>query len=105
MVNRKVFNVVKENLKKRNLGEIVEKHYPNVAVEYTSNNSDERDYRVSGARIQSELGHRCIVTVEEAFLETAKAIENGFFRDPNWIGHSALPLPEFSKLISTQDGK
>jgi nucleoside-diphosphate-sugar epimerase len=100
IVDRKIFNVVKENIKKRFLGEIVEKHFPNSTIEYTSDNPDDRDYRVCGKRLTRELGYSCQVSVEEAFLETASAVQKKLFRDPNWAGHSAIPTKELSILIS-----
>ena len=99
-VHKKVFNVVKENIKKRYLGEIVNKHFPKVPIKYTTHNPDNRDYRVSGLRLKKELGYSCLVSVEEAFLETSNAINNKFFRDPNWSGHSAIPTNNMFEILS-----
>ena len=102
LIKNKVFNVVKENIKKRYLGEIVKKHYPETPIVYTTHNPDDRDYRVSAIKLEKELGYICKVSVEEAFLETTKAIENNLFRDPNWIGHSAIPTKELINLITNK---
>ena len=102
-IDNEVFNVVKENIKKKSLGEIVEKYYPNTLIEYTSHNPDDRDYRVSSTKLEKELGYICDVTVEEAFLETSRAIENKFFRNPNWDGHSAIPTKDFIMKIKNEN--
>ena len=96
---KKVFNVVKENIKKRYSEK---KHYPETPIVYTTHNPDDRDYRVSAIKLEKELGYICKVSVEEAFLETTKAIENNLFRDPNWIGHSAIPTKELINLITNK---
>lgn len=101
-VARKVFNVVGGNLQKQDLITIVRKHFPDAAVSITEANPDDRDYRVSGARIQQELGFFPKHTIEEAFVETSEAIKAGMFHDPLWPGHSAIPLPERAHLLSSR---
>lgn len=88
----KVFNVVGENYQKRDLVELVKRHYPATPVEVAETAPDLRDYRVSGERIQRQLGFTARHTVEDAFLETAAAVATGVFRDPHWAGYSAVPL-------------
>ncbi len=89
---RRVFNVVGENYQKRGLVELAQRHFPGVKIAVTDKNPDLRDYRVDGSRITHELGFRPLYTVEDAFCETAKAVSDGVFRDPDWPGHSAIPL-------------
>jgi nucleoside-diphosphate-sugar epimerase len=89
---RRVFNVVGENYPKRGLVELARRHFPNVEMIVRDKNPDLRDYRVDSSRITRELGFEPVYTVEEAFCETAKAVSEGVFRDPNWPGHSAIPL-------------
>jgi len=89
---RRVFNVVGENYQKRGLVEIARRHFPEVEIAVTDENPDLRDYRVDGSRITRELGFKPQFTVEDAFLETARAVADGVFRDPDWPGHSAIPL-------------
>lgn len=88
----RVFNVVGENYQKRGLVEIARRHYPRAEISVTDKNSDLRDYRVDGKRFEQELGFRMGRTVEDAFIETAEAVNNGIFQDPDWAGHSAVPL-------------
>jgi nucleoside-diphosphate-sugar epimerase len=91
-VNRRVFNVVGENRQKRGLADLARKHFPSVPIAITDDQPDLRDYRVDGSRFATELGFRVEHSVEEAFLETAQAVANGVFGDPDWRGHSAIPL-------------
>jgi nucleoside-diphosphate-sugar epimerase len=89
---RRVFNVVGENYQKRGLVELARRHFPQVEIAVTDKKPDLRDYRVDGSRIAHELGFKPLYTVEQAFCETAKAVRDGVFRDPDWPGHSAVPL-------------
>lgn len=89
---RRVFNVVGENYQKRSLVELAQRHFPAVEIVVTHKNPDLRDYRVDGSRITRELSFQPLHTVEEAFCETAKAVRDGVFRNPDWPGHSAIPL-------------
>jgi nucleoside-diphosphate-sugar epimerase len=89
---RRVFNVVGENYQKRGLVELAKRHFPEIEIAVTDKNPDLRDYRVDGARITRELGFKTMHTVEEAFCETAMAVRGGVFRNPDWPGHSAIPL-------------
>jgi nucleoside-diphosphate-sugar epimerase len=89
---RRVFNVVGENYQKRGLVDLARKHFPTVEIAVTDKNPDLRDYRVDGTRITKELGFATRFSVEDAFCETAKAVADGVFRDPDWAGHSAIPL-------------
>jgi nucleoside-diphosphate-sugar epimerase len=90
-VARRVFNVVGENYQKRGLVELARRHFPQVEIAVTDKNPDLRDYRVDGSRITRELGFQTRYTVEDAFCETAHAVSNGVFRDPDSPGHSAIP--------------
>lgn len=89
---RRVFNVVGENYQKRGLADLARRHFPAVEISITDKKPDLRDYRVDGGRITRELGFKAMHTVEDAFSETAKAVGEGVFRDPDWAGHSAIPL-------------
>lgn len=89
---RRVFNVVGENYQKRALVELARRHFPGVEIVVTDKNPDLRDYRVEGARITRELGFNPQYSVEDAFCETAQAVSDGVFRNPDWPGHSAIPL-------------
>jgi nucleoside-diphosphate-sugar epimerase len=100
-VNGRVFNVVGGNFQKQGLVDIVKKHFPKTVVKITDANPDNRDYRVSGARVERDLGFYTQHTIEDAFVETADAVRAGIFHDPLWRGHSAIPLPEREHLLSS----
>ncbi len=89
---QRVFNVIGENHQKRGLVELAMRHFPDVEITVTDKNPDLRDYRVDGDRIVRELGFRPLYNVEDGFCETAKAVHDGIFRNPDWPGHSAVPL-------------
>jgi len=91
-IERRIFNVVGENYQKRGLVELARRHFPEVKIALADENPDLRDYRVDGSLITRELGFKPAYTVEDAFCETAKAVGEGAFRDPDWPGHSAIPL-------------
>jgi nucleoside-diphosphate-sugar epimerase len=97
----RVFNVVGENYQKRGLVDLVRKHYPEATIAITDAQPDNRDYRVSGARIERELGFATRYTVEDAFVSTARAVSDGMFVDPFWPGHSAIPLEPPQAMITT----
>jgi nucleoside-diphosphate-sugar epimerase len=91
-IAQRVFNVVGQNYQKRGLVELARRYFPQVEIAVTDKDPDLRDYRVDGSRIVRELGFVPCYTVEDAFLETVRAVEEGVFRDPDWPGHSAIPL-------------
>jgi nucleoside-diphosphate-sugar epimerase len=88
----RVFNVVGENYQKTGLAELARKHVPDARIIVTDAQPDNRDYRVSGERIERELGFKTAYSVEDAFVEVARAVADGVFVDPMWPGHSAIPL-------------
>jgi nucleoside-diphosphate-sugar epimerase len=91
-VDRRVFNVVADNLRKCDLVDMVRRHFAEVRIEVTEKAPDNRDYRVSGARIERELGFHTEHTIEDAFKDVAEAVCLGVFREPRWVGHSAIPV-------------
>ncbi len=94
-VDRRVFNVVGENQQKSDLVAIARSLYPDVDVAVVDKKPDLRDYRVSGARFCAALGFTPRHSVTDAFREVAAAVQGGVFRDPDWAGHSTIPLDGF----------
>ena len=92
LVQGKVFNVVGENYQKRQLTELVLKHYPATNIVITQKQVDLRDYRASAGLIQRVLGFAPLFRVEDAFVQTATAVGAGIFQDPHWMGYSAIPI-------------
>lgn len=92
-----VYNVVGENYQKFGLAQLARKHFPDADISVVSGSPDNRDYRVTAARIERELGFTPAHTVEQAFIEMANAVRDGVFLDPLWEGHSAIPLGSRTK--------
>ena len=88
----RVYNVVAENYQKSGLVSLVRKHFPAAKIRIVEAEADNRDYQVSAERVRKELGFQTMHTVEDAFLEVARAVSAGVFVDPLWPGFSALPL-------------
>jgi nucleoside-diphosphate-sugar epimerase len=93
-IRGRVFNVVGENYQKRQLAELVKKHYPRAVITTTPAQTDLRDYRVASERIAKNLGYRPARTVEQAFIEMAHAVAEGLFPDPFRPLYEALPSLE-----------
>jgi nucleoside-diphosphate-sugar epimerase len=91
LVDKNIFNVVGQNLKKADLVDVVLKHYPNAKVKITDKVPDLRDYRVSGDKFNKIFGALQEDSIEKAFLEVANAVEKGYFFDPKSPTHSAGP--------------
>jgi nucleoside-diphosphate-sugar epimerase len=94
----RVFNVVTENIRKRDLFDLVRRHFPDALINIAERATDPRDYRVSGDRIAQELGYRPAGSLEQTFLSVAQSVSLGSFRQPFWEGHAAVPLDE-SRLL------
>ncbi len=90
-----VYNVVAENLTKSALINTVHKHYPDMQVHYVDKVPDLRDYRVDGSRFIHRFGNLPTTSIEQTFLEVAKAVEQGIFQNPESPIHSAIPIQPF----------
>jgi nucleoside-diphosphate-sugar epimerase len=91
IVGGRVFNVVGENRQKRDLVDVVRRHFPPAAIEVADTVPDARDYRVSASRVRELGGFSTAHTVEEAFLDVADAVRSGVFQKPRWRGYAAAP--------------
>lgn len=80
-ISGRVFNVVGENYQKRELLDLVKKHFPKTPVSSTAGKIDPRDYRVSAKRIKDILNFRPRHRIEEAFLDVSSAVKYGMFGD------------------------
>lgn len=81
-VRGSVFNVVAENCTKRDLVNIVQAIFPEVAVALVDKAPDLRDYRVRGTRFQAATGFQMRSTVKSAFTETAQLLQCGVWSEP-----------------------
>jgi nucleoside-diphosphate-sugar epimerase len=82
-VRNNVFNVgsTEQNYQKQQLVEMILRHVPDAKVEYVHKNEDPRDYRVSFAKIERELGYRTTRTVEQGILEVVELVRSGVVGD------------------------
>ncbi len=82
-VAHRVFNVgdTTQNFQKQQLVELIRPHAPDAVVEYVRKTEDPRDYRVSFARIQTELGFKITLTVPDGIAETVRLIQAGILRN------------------------
>jgi nucleoside-diphosphate-sugar epimerase len=90
LTKNRIFNIVGENLQKTSLIMIAKKHKPDSDIVVTNKKPDLRDYRVSGD-LYSSLFPAPFRAIEDAFFEVAYAVQNSYFRNPIWSGHSAIP--------------
>jgi nucleoside-diphosphate-sugar epimerase len=79
----RVFNVgaTEQNYQKRQLVDLIRPHAPQAVVESVKREEDPRDYRVSFARVQSELGFEVSRTVPDGIAEVARLVRSGILAD------------------------
>lgn len=77
-VAHNVFNVgdTQQNYQKQGLVEMIRPYAPDAVVEYVHKTEDPRDYRVSFARIDEQLGYRISRTVEQGIAEVTQMVAN-----------------------------
>jgi nucleoside-diphosphate-sugar epimerase len=85
-VGGRVFNVgaTDQNFQKQQLVELIRPYAPDALVEFIHKAEDPRDYRVSFARITTQLGFKTTRTVAQGIREVARLVENdvvGNFED------------------------
>lgn len=85
IVNKNVFNVgdTNENYQKKMLAEELQKLVPEMVVNYVQKNEDPRDYRVSFAKIQNELGFSITKRVPDGMQEILRILRDGIISDPD----------------------
>lgn len=79
----RVFNVgaTDQNFQKQQLIEMIRPYAPDAAVEFVFKAEDPRDYRVSFARINEELGFRITRTVADGIAEIAQLVRDSVVDD------------------------
>jgi nucleoside-diphosphate-sugar epimerase len=83
-VGGRVFNVghSDENYRKLDLVELIRERIPDADVQFVHRDEDPRDYRVSFARIQRELGFEPLMRVPDGIQEVIQGLEEERFGDP-----------------------
>ena len=72
-----LWNVVGENARKMDIINMAQASFKDLRLVRTKKDADKRDYRVSGDRLERELGIRPYKTVSDAFEEVATMIFSG----------------------------
>lgn len=82
-VSGEIFNAgsPRLNLQIRDVGEAVQRQIPGTEVVRIENNADQRNYRVSFAKIQRALGFECRQTLESGISEIYATIRSGHLAD------------------------
>jgi nucleoside-diphosphate-sugar epimerase len=82
-VDHQIFNLGSENLNLRisQLGQIIKKCIPQIIVEHMQSVEDERDYKVSFAKIANVLGFISEKTIEDAVFEIKSLFDKGIVKD------------------------
>lgn len=82
-VKSRVFNVgsTRENYTKDDLVRLIGQHVPDAVVEFVEKAEDPRDYRVSFARIETELGFTVTRTVPDGIAEVLRLARDGVVVD------------------------
>ena len=82
-VRGQVFNVgsTDQNYQKQQLVELIQPHAPEAKVEYVHKTEDPRDYRVSFARINDQLGYETTRGVPDGIREVARLVRSGVIQD------------------------
>ena len=80
-VARRVFNIVGENVRIRELAERISRTVGGVPIEIKPTTTDERNYRVSGERARRELGFEPQESIENGVRELLDLMKRGFFKD------------------------
>lgn len=83
LVGGRVFNVgaTDQNYQKQQLVELIRPHAPDAVVEYVHRAEDPRDYRVSFARVTSQLGFKTTRTVAQGIEEVARLVRQNVIRN------------------------
>lgn len=76
-----VFNVGGEHITKMGLVKILQKHIPNLDVEFKDQQGDPRDYKASFKKALA-FGYKPNYSVEDGVLEVKRALNDGLFSDP-----------------------
>lgn len=82
-IRNEVFNAgsTEENYQKQQLVELIRAYEPDARVEFIHRDEDPRDYRVSFAKISTQLGFDATLRVPDGIDEVARLIEQGLLVD------------------------
>jgi len=83
LISGEIFNLVSENVQKKQLIEMARKESSKVKITVTNaTNDDLRDYRVSSDKFKKTLSWKPAYSVQDGFKEVVSAIRKNLFLDP-----------------------
>lgn len=88
-ISGRAFNVISRNLKIRDLAELVGQK-TGAQVHIVPEDSDRRDYRVSGALFEESVGFRPLESIEDTIEVIANDVRSGRFGDLNDLHYYTL---------------
>lgn len=95
-LNGSVFNIVNFNLKIHELAERIRAQFDNmIPLDFATNNSDVRNYRVSGAKAENLLGFKPQVGLDEGVAAIKSALKAGLIR----ADYASVRLNGYRKLV------
>jgi nucleoside-diphosphate-sugar epimerase len=89
-IDGEIFNVVSENVQKKQIAQMVKKKNSKVLVTMQPGKlDDKRDYRVSAKKIMKRLDFKPRFSVEDGFIEMIEAVKKGIFLDTDEFRYNA----------------
>ena len=81
-VSGEVFNIGTDNLQKKTLAALVKKYIPSLRVKREGGKPDNRDYRVSFAKVKNRIGFVPTKSIEEGIEEIVWALNQRIWSNP-----------------------
>lgn len=95
IVSGDIFNIGTDNLQKKALVSLVQKHIPTLKVIHEGGLPDNRDYRVSFAKASKLLGFMPTMSIEQGIVEIAMALKHRVWSNPYDPKYSDWLKPEY----------
>ena len=71
-VNGQVFNIVGENFKIKDIGNIINKKFPKAEIKYEKKSKDLRDYKVSAKKAEKTLSFKAKKRIKDEIVQMIK---------------------------------
>lgn len=90
-ISGQIFNIVGENIQKKDLLELAKKHNPSMKFSVENGlTDDKRDYRVSSEKFRKIIGWSSQHTIKDSFSEMVGVVRKGIFLDPYEFRYNGL---------------
>jgi len=106
VVGNEVFNVVGENKRITDLAEVVKSVVPEAKLNTRPGETDPRNYRVAGAKIEEALGFKAGKSIEYGVREIVDAVRSGLvedYRDSRYYNISPATDEGYGGKAKTED--